>query len=799
VGGWRFAGTGLLLAVLVLSGTASAAPSGDPPPDVAADDPTPAPASVPFSPNVRVNSGNPTYAYQVEPTMAINSQGRIFVGWKEAFTHNGGGQRVSFSYSTDEGASWAPNVLMPLHTYRMQSDPWITVAANDRVFFSRIEYNGTSVPGGIAITETIDGVTWGPNLLLDDAPRFADKQTHANDAAGNVYMVWNSDLVASGDYQLEFSRSDDGGATWSPHVLVPDDGNGHLGGFVQVHPDRTVLVTWWSWITRNVWFDRSTDGGATWGADVRVNDMAGSADSPLNSDPPVLPAMAVAPNGTIYVVWNDYRNGRPGGVPNGDFDIMFSRSDDGGSTWSPTRRLNDDATTNRQWMPDLALDPFGGIHAAWMDDRNGGHDVYYVNSTDGGTTWGPNVRVTDTSTPLSFTRPGDYLAIESDRNGHVYVAWTDGRSADLDIYLAKLERTATYAVDTVYGATFGGLTVEVDGIPYVAPATFSWPVGSTHTVAVPTLQYASPQARFVFWNWAGGAAQNHTVTMNRFGLSELAMFLVEYEVTVRTQPPSLEVLVDDVPSLGETTRWWQSGSGHWLNVSEPQAGPPGVRYLFDYWNDGAPNPRFVMVGGPVTHEVTFRPQYRLEVESSYGSATGAGWYNASEAAAFSVPATIPSGFGTRLAFAGWSGDSTAGTPGATIIMDGPKRVTATWRTEHLLTIVSTYGNPVGAGWHAEGSEVSVQIEETVVVDGTTYRFVGWTGDATGTNATIAVTMDAPKTLTAAWEEVGPRPPSPATPWPWIALLLVLFLVIVLAIWRRRRKRDEVPPAPPPAT
>jgi len=71
--------------------------------------------------------------------------------------------------------------------------------------------------------------------------------------------------------------------------------------------------------------------------------------------------------------------------------------------------------------------------------------------------------------------------------------------------------------------------------------------------------------------------------------------------------------------------------------------------------------------------------------------------------------------------------------------------------------------------------------------------------STGTNATIAVTMDAPKTLTAAWEEVGPRPPSPATPWPWIALLLVLFLVIVLAIWRRRRKRDEVPPAPPPAT
>src|SRR6058998_1639235 len=90
----------------------------------------PAGLDAPFSPNVRVNTGNSPYLYQVEPTMAINSQGRIFVGWKEAFTHNGPGQRVSFSYSTDGGATWAPDVLMPLRTYRFQSDPWLTAAPN---------------------------------------------------------------------------------------------------------------------------------------------------------------------------------------------------------------------------------------------------------------------------------------------------------------------------------------------------------------------------------------------------------------------------------------------------------------------------------------------------------------------------------------------------------------------------------------------------------------------------------------------------------------------------------------------
>src|SRR3990172_7081659 len=320
----------------------------------AADLEPPTALDAPFSPNVRVNSGNPTYLYQVEPTMAINSQGRIFVGWKEAFTHNGGGQRVSFSYSTDGGATWAPNVFMPLLTYGMQSDPWLTVTGDDRVFFSRIAYDGTTVPGGIVLSETSDGVSWGPSRLLDDAPRFADKQTHANDAAGNVYMVWNSDDVGAGLYQLYFSRSDDAGVSWTPKVLVPDTANGHLGWFVKVHPTGAVLAAWWSWANQNVWFDRSLDGGVTWGTDVRVNDISGSADSPLTSDPPVLPAMAVAPNGTIYVVWEDYRNARPGGTPNGNTDIMFSRSSDGGVTWSAARRLNDDATTARQWMPDLA-------------------------------------------------------------------------------------------------------------------------------------------------------------------------------------------------------------------------------------------------------------------------------------------------------------------------------------------------------------------------------------------------------------------------------------------------------------
>ena len=796
-GGSRIVGVFVLgiLVVALLSAPVPASAGGPAPSPASAPGPAPA-AYVPFSPNIRVNSVNfGGFNYQVEPTMVINSTGTIFVGWKEAFTHNGGGQRVGFSYSTTGGDTWAPNILMPLATLSLQSDPWLTVTRDDRVFFSRIEYDGTSFPGGIAITNTTDGVAWGTTWFLDDTPRFADKQSHANDAAGNVYMVWNSD---SSNYELVFSRSNDGGRTWTPRLRIADFLTGSLGGIVKVAPDGTVLATWWSWLTDDVWFDRSFDGGATWGADIRVNNVPGSAESPLPTDPPVLPAMAVAPNGTVYIVYEDYRNGRPGGNPNGDMDIFFARSADGGTTWSPGVRLNDDTTTARQWMPDFAVDPFGGIHVAWEDDRTGAHNIFYTNSTDGGTTWSPNIPVTTASTPLTYTRPGDYLAIESDPWGNICVVWTDGRGTDLDIYFAKLPRSIRHTVDTVPS----GLIVAVDGQQYNAPASFSWAPGSRHEIQAPSPQPVTAQTRRVFASWSDGGGVVHTVTAQNAETTFAATFRTEHLVTVRSAPVPLTLLVDGASILQSTDYWWAEGSPHVLSVPSPQAGAmAGERYTFRAWSDGLPRNHTVAPVAPAAFEADFQRQFLLTVRSPRGTPTGGGWYNASDVATFSVADEVAGGTGTRYLFASWSGDSTAATAAASLPMDGPRTATATWRTEHLLTIISPHGTPQGAGWHADGSQVTASIEDTVTESGTTYRFAGWTGDATEPSSLVLVTMDRPKTLTAAWEVV-PATGGPTgvalDPLPWILVIAVLAVAIFLVIvWRRRRRKDDEA-RPPPA-
>src|SRR5262249_13969939 len=85
---------------------------------------------------------------------------------------------------------------------------------------------------------------------------------------------------------------------------------------------------------------RSGDHGATWSAPVQVSQLlaVGTTDPRTGAfvrDGSVVPQIAAAPDGTLYVVWQDSR------FTNGARDgIALARSGDGGTTWSAPVPVN---------------------------------------------------------------------------------------------------------------------------------------------------------------------------------------------------------------------------------------------------------------------------------------------------------------------------------------------------------------------------------------------------------------------------------------------------------------------------
>jgi Neuraminidase (sialidase) len=149
-------------------------------------------------------------------------------------------------------------------------------------------------------------------------------------------------------------------------------------------------------------------------------------------------------NNRIYLVYTDETVNE-----NNDTDIEMRTSTDDGATWSAAVRVNDDATTNSQFLPYVTLDPTTGVVAVGFHDcRNdngvpgiGGtnmipnDDAEYFGTftTDGGATWAPNQLLSggfsnaaDAMNGIDF---GDYVGLSAFA-GKLYAMWADNTNCD---------------------------------------------------------------------------------------------------------------------------------------------------------------------------------------------------------------------------------------------------------------------------------------------------------------------------------------------------------------------------------
>ncbi|MHA1962690.1 MAG: sialidase family protein, partial [Candidatus Thorarchaeota archaeon] len=368
-----------------------------------------------FSQNILLSTDDTNYPHHVEVTMTISDNDTIFVGWKNAETHNGWGVRVSIVNSIDGGATWTEPFDMPFVSDGElgQSDPWLAWY-NGCVYYAYLEYD-------VTVAKSCDyGATWTP-IQATYADYIADKEIMAISSDGVVYVAYH-DIDFFGnpeDVTRRLSRSIDGGNSYQEISVLGESG---WNPYVTVNSSNHVYVVWvlYTETGGNLYLHRSSDQGATFGDSQVINDDGDFCDFTFTDDgnpaKGTIPLIKFDNTGRLYVLWIDKYD-----QDTDSYDVYLRYSDDFGETWSQRHQVNP-TTPGDQWNPDMDIGPDGKLHIVYYDEQSGQYRPYYRTMEFTGEQrdtpiLSEPIPIADTYTSSDFTRPGEYFGICLDSNG----------------------------------------------------------------------------------------------------------------------------------------------------------------------------------------------------------------------------------------------------------------------------------------------------------------------------------------------------------------------------------------------
>lgn len=403
--------------------------------------------------NVDETGANITGDAANEPSIALDptDPDRVVIGFRHFDDVSVLFREAGWAYSADSGSSWTfPGVL---EDGTQRSDPVLASDLSGNFHYLSL----VQTPFEIHLFKSLDGgVTWGGPVDPDmggDKPWMAVDKT-GSIGAGNIYAVWTASCGVA-----QFARSIDGGASFE--TPVPVSGTPAVMT-ISIGPDGEVYVAGESGCgPSNIVVSKSTNAmdpaqTPTFDPEVEV-DLGGDVVGSL------LIFGGPNPGGLLGQVWvgTDHSSGPTRGnvyvlasvnrltFPEFDVDVMFSRSTDGGLTWSADPiRINDDVfdTEAWQWSGTMSVAPDGRIDVIWNGTRETGQEnlsrLYYSYSTDGGLTWSKNQPISPVWDSHIGLPPddkiGDYYHMVSD-DVATHLAWSATFNGEQDVYYQRLE------------------------------------------------------------------------------------------------------------------------------------------------------------------------------------------------------------------------------------------------------------------------------------------------------------------------------------------------------------------------
>jgi len=335
------------------------------------------------------------------PIAAVDSNNHIHVVWVENTpinddiyyrkSTNGGTSWTIKRLTWASGDSWRPSIALDSnnHIHVVWTDD---TPGNDEIYYKKSTNGGTSW--------RTQRLTW--NSSDSDYPDIV------TDSNNYIYILWYDD--PSGNHEIYFKKSTNGGTTWTTKRLTWT--SGWSGGpKIAVDSNNHINMVWQDNTPGNVeiFFKRSTNGGTSWRTQRATR----------NSGHSYYPDLAVGPNNHIHFVWYDWTPGNS--------EIFYRTSTNRGTSWT-TRRLT--------WLPDTSYNPAittdsnNYIHVAWNEESPGNREIFYKRSTDGGSSW--------TVKRLTWNAGGSSNpTIATDSSNHIHVFWHDFTPGTLELYYKK--------------------------------------------------------------------------------------------------------------------------------------------------------------------------------------------------------------------------------------------------------------------------------------------------------------------------------------------------------------------------
>jgi hypothetical protein len=341
------------------------------------------------------------------------------------------------------------------------------------------------------------GVTiFGENIKVSDEHPSSNNLRYQSDVgvddSGVVHVIWSEYAGLPAKHRVYYSQSTDGGLTFQPSIAASNltkasPSTNLIFPRFAVGADGIPQVIWTNFEGGNsnpmVYHSRSIDNGSSFES----------------------PRMITQRNTSIAVEvdWKGFVHLLLIGVDGNLYHLM---SEDGGESFGEGHRVNDvDGTALRA---SIVVDQSSVIHVAWLDARDFeslGPDIYYSKSTDGGQTFSKAIRVNDDD-EYKFQR---LPRVDVDSKGNPYIFWIDPRFFPDEgiMYSVSTDSGLSFSENKLFHLSNRSLWLEI--------WNFDIAVGSANLVRIAwTESFQTPRDRNIWYselNPANGVASNRVL------------------------------------------------------------------------------------------------------------------------------------------------------------------------------------------------------------------------------------------------------------------------------------------------